>query len=555
MRRAVALPITARPVIAGKGDSTRRPRWAKRRRVVAVVAVAVGLTGCGSTVPLSAQSGLGQTTSGIGNESGAGSAVSGTGTVSGAGPAGSRLGPGTGVSGAVGSPGSAGGVLASGAASPTRVGSGPATVGATSGVIPLTGRGWDAKHVYIGVPTADDFNSTMANYGANFNNGNTEGDVDAIVADINKSGGIFGRQLVAVYHNTSSASIATDPSGTAQSMCTYFTQDQPVIAVVNGAPQFDSLTSFHSCLEHDSVSLLSFTNTDFDNQDYSSLGPNLWTVASLSTDILIPAFLAALNQQGFFRGWDTLDGTSGPAPTKVGILEPDTPEGQHVAALFTAQLKEISVPVASEFFYNSSGDSGDSANEVLQFKAAGVTHVLDLPPVESEVLFFQLAADQQHYRPRYGITSFDLPLSVQQNSQIVPPDQQIGSMGIGWQPYNDVDATRDPGALPGSSRCLNALSRGGQTFNSSQRRAASIAVQFCDAIYLLQEAAVAGKGLSASAILDGMALTGDHLGTAGTFGSDLSSQNHGVPGYYRDLQYQSGCSCFAYVGSNHPFTP
>lgn len=531
---------------------TEKWRW-----VAAVTAVVFATAGCGTTVPLGAARGLGPAAASAGGIADAPGPSGPAGAPAGASPVvGPTTAAGGSQAGAGGAPGlaaSPGGEAPSEATGPTGSGSAQATAAAAGG-IPLTGRGWDAKHVYIGVPTADDFNSVMGSYGANFNNGSTEGDVDAIVADINRSGGIFGRQLVAVYHNTSTANLTADPSGTAQSMCTYFTQDQPVIAVVNGAPQFDSIDSFHKCLEQYGVSLLSFSNTDYDNQDYQTLGPHLWTAASLSTDILIPSFVSALRRQGFFAGWDSLNGRPASAPVKVGILEPDTPQGQHVAALFKTDLARISVPVASVFFYNTNGDNRDSQNEVLQFESAGVTHVLDLPPIEANILFFQLAAEQQHYHPRYGITSFDLPLSVEENSQIDPPDQEIGSMGIGWQPYNDVDAAHDPGAMPGSARCLGALSRGGQTFNSSTRRAALIAVQFCDAIYLLRDAAVAGKGLTGAAILAGTGLAGSRLATAGTFGSGLSSQNHGVPGYYRDLQYEAGCSCFAYSGPNRPFS-
>ena len=454
-----------------------------------------------------------------------------------------------------------------GAGMATAVGAGATTTGATttgptvsggvvgnSSSIPLTGPGWDAKNVYVGVPTADDFNGAAKSAGANLNNGSFHGDVDAIIADINKAGGVLGRTVVAAYHDTSTVALTSNPSSTAESMCTYFTQDRPVIAVINGAPQLDAQEGFHRCLEQKKVSLLSFANTDYNDQDYSRLGPHLFTIASLSTDLVVPSFVAALNRQTFFTGWNTTVGAAGTAPVRVGILLPDTAAGHHVDQLLRANLKGIGVTVAADFFYDPSGAGSKSQAEVLKFTSAKVTHVLDLPPIAAEVYLFQGAAEQQRYRPRYGFTSFNLPLSTEENSSIAPAAQQIGSMGIGWQPYNDTNASHDYGPLPGSKRCFAALAAGQQKFNGSSRRAALIAVQFCDALYLLRDAIVAGHGFTGADILRSMPIAGPKLLSALTFQSTLSSTNHGLPGYYVDQEYRKDCSCFVYVGGKHPFS-
>jgi hypothetical protein len=463
------------------------------------------------------------------------------------------------TSGGLAPGGTAGAVVSgtTGATSSVAPGSGTvlpssAPAASTSG-LPAKGRGWDEKNVYIGVPTVDDFNETVKGLGATASGGDTHGQVDAVVADINRSGGLFGRKVVAVYKDSKTTDVAYNPASTSQAVCTYFTQDRPVIGVVNGLPQFDAQASFHQCLEHAGVSLLSLSNTDYDDADYARLGPHLWTTASLSTDSLIPTFIGALHRQKFFTGWDTVNGRAGAAPVKVGILLLDTPQGRHVGGLMLAALKGLSIAVADPYYYDASGLGTASQSEVLQLQSAQVTHVLDLPPIAAEIWFFQGAAERQRYRPRYGFTSFNLPLSVEENAGLVPPRQQVGSMGIGWQPFNDTNATHDAGPMPGSARCLGAMRRGGQTFSSSARRAALIATQICDAIYLIKEAAVAGKGLDGAALLAGMPLAGPRLATAGTFQSVLTTQNHGVPGYYRDQQYQAACSCFVYVGPKHPF--
>ncbi|MCU1594696.1 MAG: hypothetical protein JWO12_2088 [Frankiales bacterium] len=529
-----------------------------RTRVGAVAGLLCLATACGSTVQVKGtalQSGSndglqgsgssGQGTTGDGQQ---GSTTGGLGTPGGT----------SGGSGGAGSTGSGGVTPGGGTTGATSGGSGT-SAGSTSGAVsqgslPTTGPGWDAKNVYVGVPTADDFNAAVKNLGANFSNGDVHGDVDAIVADINKTGGLFGRKLVVAYHDTSTASLVSDPAGVSQSMCSYFTQDRPVVAVINGAPQLDAQEGFHTCLEKKQTTLLSLSNTEYSDKDYAKLGPHLFTVASLSTDILVPTFVAALNREKYFTGWDTTAGGPGKAAVRVGLLLEDSPAGRHVDALFRASLQKIGVTVATDFYYDPAGTGQKSQSEVLQFSAAKVTHVLDLPPVAAELYLFQNSAEQQHYRPRYGFTSFNLPLGTEENAAQAPPVQQVGSIGIGWQPFNDANASHDPGALPGTKRCFSALSKGGQTFNSSSRRAALIATQLCDSLYLLRDAIVAGRGFSGADLLRAMPVAGSRLATAATFNSGLVNDNHGVPGSYRGQQYQTACSCFTYTGGNHPFS-
>ncbi|MDP9164470.1 MAG: ABC transporter substrate-binding protein [Actinomycetota bacterium] len=504
----------------------------------------MALTGCGSTVPLSSLAG------------------SGPGGISRPDQSVTVVGPGS-YNGAATEPGAAVNALPSGGSvgstgatqTPSTFGTtGQGQVSASGGGLPSSGFGWDAKNVYIGVPTADDFNQVTKQAGANFNNGDVHGDMNAIAADINRVGGVLGRKVVVVYHDASTVDYSSNPSVVAQSMCTYFTQDRPVVAVVNGSPQLDAQSNFHGCLEQRKVTLLSLTDTVYSNQDYLRLGPHLFSGTSLSTDILIPAMVSALKRQNFFSGWDTTLGAPSSAPAKVGLLLPDDAPGHYVGGLLKAELKRVGAQVATEYYYPPAGSGNDSQSEVLAFTSAKVTHVLDLPPVELEVALFQRQAENQHYRPRYGLTSFDLPLTVEENSAVAPPAQQIGSVGIGWQPLSDTSAGKDAGDMPGGKRCFDALKAGGQTFNSSSRRAAFAGALSCDALYLLRDAMVAAKGLTGPDLLKAMRVAGPKFAPAATFGSVLSDQNHGVPGYYRDLQYQSACSCFSYQGANRPFS-
>jgi hypothetical protein len=190
---------------------------------------------------------------------------------------------------------------------------------------------------------------------------------------------------------------------------------------------------------------------------------------------------------------------------------------------------------------------------VLQLKSANVTHVLTLPPVAAEIWLFQSAAEQQHYRPRYGFTSFNLPLSVEENASIVPHS----SRSAAWASAGSPTTTRTPHTIPvryrGASDAWPHWLRGTSGSTAVIVGGALIAVQLCDALYLLRDALSEGKGFTASHLLAGMPIAGQKLTTAGTFAGGLTSTDHGLPGAYRDQQYQTACSCFTYSGPTHCF--
>src|SRR5205085_1342091 len=96
---------------------------------------------------------------------------------------------------------------------------------------------------------------------------------------------------------------------------------------------------------------------------------------------------------------------------KVGILLADIGGGvnQHLADLWKSRLTALGIPVASTFTYtfptgySQFGDLASQMNSAaLQFKTAGVDHVLTTPDNGLGGTFFTKAADPQGYHPRFG---------------------------------------------------------------------------------------------------------------------------------------------------------
>lgn len=497
------------------------------------------LAGCGTTVPLrSAQ----QEAPGGGlTQSQAGSPAAGsTGVLDGA--AGSP-GPAV-VGGTSGGPTTSAGT-ARRPSSPGAIGSaalpagGSPDPGTTGGIAP-TGRGWDRTHVYIGVTTQKDAQAAFANAGAaGIDPGDQEGQAKAVVAELNRRGGLFGRQIQIVFKDESTVSTAQDPNTTGAATCTYFTQDHPVVALLNPVTLMD-VPSFRSCMAKAHVPLFSASVAAVDDEVGRALAPYFYQSTAPSWNALAPTLMTQLKAAGYFSGWNARTSTVTSAKPKVGVLVASDDVGIRIGKLLTKSLADAGYPGAVVYQY-AQGNTDLSA-AVLQFSGNGVTHVI---AADSTLVAFQLSASSQGYRPRYAVTTYNAPQGFLQN--VAPKDQQVGDVGVGWAPAFDVDDQHDPGSTgPGDVDCRAMLKKGGQTF-TGKRLALSLAFAFCDGFRLIDQGAVAGGGLSGEQVFQGIQRIGPSFSTAFSFASGLGPDRLFVPGAVRPLAWSTSCSCFSYT--------
>ena len=419
--------------------------------------------------------------------------------------------------------------------------------GRATTAIPRTGVGWDAKTVYIGVPTEEDVHRYAGSLGINFDPGSVEADVRAVVADLNARGGLFGRRIVPVFHDNATADLQADPDRAAQENCTFFTEDHRVVAVLNAIPILDT-ENWHACLQRHHTPLLTGTSVLYDDEAAKNYGPHVWSTLMPNMTGFAADWMTHLRREQYFVGWNTTLGAPGSAPAKVGILMPDTAVSQRLTKVMAARLRQLGVPVASDYAYQDSIASygGDMSAAVLRFKAAGVTHVLSLPPIALALGVFMQTAEQQRYRPRYALSSVTVATPLAAN---VPKEQLKGSLGIGWVPGIDVDDAHDPGRSPAQRECEAALKRGGLSFaGDADRTALSVAFAVCDLVKLVVQGTRRSGGLSPEHLARGIAEVGPSFLPAATFGSGLGSKSRFLPDVVRDLHYDTACSCFRYRG-------
>src|SRR4051812_42165174 len=192
-----------------------------RRRLTAAGAAAIALvaTGCGTTVSNTAASGAGAPTAdGLSVPTTAGTTTTG---------------PGGTATGTTTVPGTVGGATTGGLTGPTTT---PPSgrYGGTEGVTPggASAPGVTATKIYVGMVWAKNQDAVNQAAGAGgIAIGDTKADVNAIIDDINKHGGIAGRTVVAVWQSVDTASAQTIDTQLAAA-CDHFAHDERVFAVI-----------------------------------------------------------------------------------------------------------------------------------------------------------------------------------------------------------------------------------------------------------------------------------------------------------------------------------
>jgi hypothetical protein len=520
-----------------------------RHRLLSLLLCASVVAACGTTVPLSARQSQGKADglSAAAPDTAPGSAAVAPGAAGTTGPAGSVVGaPATGASGPLalaGPAGSAPGATATTAAvSPLATGR-PGAAAGSYGAIPLTGRGWDAKNVYLGYVTQNDFTRTAAAAGYNsVNAGDQVGDVNAVLAALNAAGGLFGRRLVGVDRDNSSADVTGNPTGTSSGNCDYFKNDKKVIAILNLQSALDT-DVFRTCTAKAQLPVMSLSIQPLTDEVLAPLNGYLIPLLVPTYDRMAPVFVQRLRSQGWFTGWNTTAGApSTTAPVKTGVLVTSDNQGAAVLKVYEKALAAVGQkPVVFRYAPSGSQQQTDFQSAVLQFRSAGVTHVLS---DGVNVSLFMIQASSQGFRPRYALSSYSAPQPFVQT--LAPKDQLRGALGIGSAPTIDVNLADDPGPTPGSAFCLKALQDGGQRFGSDKRFAQAIAFALCDGFRMLVAAAKAGGGLGGPDLVRGVGLAGPSFPTSFAFSSGFAPGVSTLPGSARDLSYVQACSCFRY---------
>jgi hypothetical protein len=401
--------------------------------------------------------------------------------------------------------------------------------------------GVTAKTINIGIVTADGFDKTATDLGFSVAVGNTHNEALAIVNYLNAHGGIAGRRIVPIFYDLNVGRATTNHPAEEQAACTALTQDHHIYALATAVGWNDTL--FYACLRNAGV-ITSSAGEAFDQTFFRANSDYFYMPAEMNMTRVMSTNIDALSAAGFFKAWNPLIGNPGPTPVKVGVIRQDTTTDLRVLTqAIKPALARHGLKVADSVALSTSATqvAAQYAGAVLRFKAEGITHVLF---TFANPLLFSETAQTQGYYPRYGLQSRDSPASVLEGN--APTKQLHGSMGLGWQQYNDVDAAHDPG--PPSNRaklCSSILRKAGQS--STARATALVGLWYCDTLFFLHDALAAAPNLTVTGFRQG-AESLKTFESATTFRSGFApGRLHDGARAYRMFAYNDGCRCFTYT--------
>jgi hypothetical protein len=437
--------------------------------------------------------------------------------------------------------GSAPGATTTGAASVAggSAAAAPVTSGqpaATSAHGPVgTALGVTDKTIKVGVYTVEGFSSVASSFGFNVATGDQAADAKAVIKYLNAHGGMAGRTIEPVIHDANVAELSNNPSSEYEAACAAWTKDTRVYAVVSPVGTVNN--TLYDCLSKAGVPTVSAGESQ-DASFFQKYGDYYYYPTDMNLRRILSNNVDALASAGFFG-----------VHAKIGLILGDTAnERAAVDDGLKPALARHGLSLADSFAVQA--DSSGAAtydNAVLRFKAEGITHVIFTyigSPLE-----FMLSAKSQHYHPAYALNSRNSPAAELEGN--APSDQQQGSMGIGWQPMNDVDTSHDPGIFSDRQKlCLKLIKDAGQ--NTSVRATALVGLWMCDNLFFLRDALLRAPTFAIAGLRAG-AETLTHYDAASTFRSTFApGRLHDGASAYRLFAYKSPCSCYEYISGLRP---
>lgn len=358
----------------------------------------------------------------------------------------------------------------------------------------------------------------------------------AVVTDVNRTGGVLGRKLVLYNHSVDFAAYIANPAQTYGEICADFKDDHKVFAALIYIVDPD----LRDCLAKMGSPFIVYGSfSTLPEAAFRAHGGNyLYAPSGISHERLADLFIESLLANDFTATWNTTAGGPGVEPVKLGLIHADTPDQNNLYGAYERELAKRGLKFDDKVTYSGSASDALAATKsaVLRFKANGITHVFGASG------FFLRDAESQSYRPRYAY----LPGLGSIGAANSPPEQLRGAQTVGWAPLQDVNKPEDPGKNAGAPRCDSAMKAAGLPAGAN-RTDQKLMYAVCDAVYSFRAALTAGNEASVAGLRRGYESLGTSFPTALTFGAVLGPDRHYGVSSVRDMAYDYACKCLKYT--------
>ncbi|MEX2555953.1 MAG: hypothetical protein WEB06_09995 [Actinomycetota bacterium] len=353
---------------------------------------------------------------------------------------------------------------------------------------------------------------------------------EVVIDDLNARGGVAGRRIVPFYYRYESQTfLEREPAA-----CAFYGEDAKVAVVIGQS--FGHTPDFLACLAGHNILFIEGGRIDNDAETLDRFplyaNPN-WMNMTRAARILAPALV----DQGFF----------GPGSV-VGILSDERPKYRRTTEIIVKGLAARGVKVTKVVRMKL-----DQSSSLADLQAQTSTAVLKMksPPEANRVIFwssasflFPGAAESQHYRPTYGMSTNDWPRTVMTWPGTVK-EQLRGLKGVGWFPNEDVSS---PERWPAWDRCVALMIAAGLKWSDSNAERGALV--HCDLGWLLAAAGSrAGSRLTPATLLAGIEAVGGTFESAAIPIASFGPGRHEGAVAVRDLAYFESCECLRYTSA------
>jgi hypothetical protein len=365
---------------------------------------------------------------------------------------------------------------------------------------------------------------------------------NAMIEEVNKNGGILGREVVPLYFKFDANSTETIDQQS-QEACSYWTEDNEVFGILYN----DGNGLLAECAKRAGAIQLPQLG-GYLPEDYERY-PQMYDIEGLNLVRMGPVTVTGLDNQRYF----------GKEP-RIGVVTWD--QSDFHATLdrgFLPALKQKGLELATGPAYATppqqvndlAGTSSDINSAVLRFQTENITHVLILDGSAGlcgegclTTLFLQ-RADKQEYMPRYGFNGKNV-IKELQASGLVPERQLQRSVLIEW---SDFDETYDEGWRLNKAReqCYAFMRKKGVPMeNVNQKGQARFA---CEQFWFIQLAIakMGGGALNWSNFTTGVNAIGWGFQSPSNYAVHFSSTQHDGVSAVRNAKFVNSCSCYEWT--------
>ena len=159
------------------------------------------------------------------------------------------------------------------------------------------------------------------------------------------------------------------------------------------------------------------------------------------------------------------------------------------------------------------------------------------------------ASSVQRFDADLVLTTFDNPEFIIRNPESVAQESVPGSVGVGFQPGQDVfDDVLPVPFNDAETACLDGYAAGGVTFGS--RATSRTAMLYCDAARLLQAGAEGLDELTAATWGEAVHGLGHDFQSAVAFDTYFDEGRWAGGSAVRTMLHDAACNCFVYEGDD-----